>query len=407
VIVLLDLGVFQPSIIVLVVALAFVAAILSEKLRVSYTTVMILMGLALSFLRLSGGLSTLPFDRDLILGLVVPPLIFEAAMRTRYDALRAVRKTVLSLAVFGVILSALLTGLLLNLSLSLPIVVALTFGVIVAPTDPVSIVNVLKRVKAPDRLTTILEAEGYFNNAPAVVLYPIAISLTFSPLQSVTLFVYDIGGGLLIGLAISGVAELLYRLVTEPLAETSFTIAVMFGSYFLAEALGMSGLMAVAIAGLYMGNRTMNVAMSPETRVTLTKFWEVTTFIVTSFAFLLLGLRADPSLMLTYSPFIIGAFLVILLARAASVYPILSVTRLLGEKVPRSWTTPLTVGGLRGVISVALALSLPNNFPFREEIIAITFGVALLSLIVQGELLKFYLKRTKLPESSEESRSHF
>jgi CPA1 family monovalent cation:H+ antiporter len=305
----------------------------------------------------------------------------------------------LSLAIFGVILSALLTGLLLNLTLSFPLVVAFTFGVIVAPTDPVSIVNVLKRIKAPVGLTTILESEGYFNNAPAVVLYPIAISLTFSPLQSATLFVYNIGGGLLVGLVVSGAAELMYRLITEPLAETSFTIAVMFGSYFLAETVGASGLMAVAVAGLYMGNRTMKVAMSRNTRLTLTKFWEVTTFIVTSIAFLLLGLRTNLSLMLTYSPFIIGAFVLILLARAASVYPIVSVMRLLGEKLPSSWTRLLTVGGMRGVISVALALSLPNDFPFREEIIAITFGIALLSLIVQGELLEFYFKRTHLSEA--------
>jgi CPA1 family monovalent cation:H+ antiporter len=156
--------------------------------------------------------------------------------------------------------------------------------------------------------------------------------------------------------------------------------------------------MAVAVAGLYMGNRTMKVAMSEETRVTLTRFWEVATFIVTSIAFLLLGLRADPSLMLTYGPIIVGAFLMILLARAASVYPIISMTRLLGEKLPSSWTRVVTLGGLRGVISVALALSLPSNFPFRDEIIAITFGVALLSLIVQGELLEFYFSRTRLPE---------
>jgi CPA1 family monovalent cation:H+ antiporter len=386
-----------------VLGLSFVAAILSEKLRVSYTTVLVLIGLALSFLRLPGGLSALPFDRDLILGLVVPPLVFESALRTRYVALRAVRKTVLSLAIFGVILSVLLTGFLLNLALSFPLVVALTFGVIVAPTDPVSIVNVLKRIKAPIGLTTILESEGYFNNAPAVVLYPIAISLTFSPLQSAALFVYNIGGGLVVGFVVSGVAELMYRLITEPLAETSFTIAVMFGSYFLAETLGTSGLMAVAVAGLYMGNRTMKVAMSEETRVTLTKFWEVATFIVTSTAFLLLGLRTDPSLMLTYGPVIMGAFLVILSARAASVYPIISVTRLLGERLPSSWTKVVTLGGLRGVISVALALSLPYNFPFRDEIIAITFGVALLSLIVQGELLKFYFSRTILAEPRGES----
>ena len=335
---------------------------MSEKLRISYTTVMIALGLALSFLKLAGGLNALPLDRSIILGLIVPPLIFEAAMRTRYEVLRTVRKTVLSLAIFGVMISALLTGLLLNIALALPLVVALTFGVMVAPTDPVSIVNVLKRTKAPERLTTILETEGYFNDATAVVLYPIAISLSFSPLQSATLFVYTLGGGLLVGLGVSGVAEIMYRLITEPLAETYFTIAVMFGSYFLAETLGASGLVAVAVAGLYMGNRTMNVAMSQETRLTMTKFWEVTTFIVTSLAFLLLGLRSIPVLLFTYSPFIIGAFAVILVARAISVYLIVGITNILGEKIPSSWTRVLIIGGLRGVISVALRSHCPIVF---------------------------------------------
>ncbi len=121
-------------------------------------------------------------------------------MRTTYEMLRTVRKTVPSLAIFGVMISALLRGLLLNIASALYGAVALTFGVIVAPTNPVSIVNVLKRTKAPERLTTILK--GYFNDATAVVLYPIAISLSFNPLQSAALFVYTLGGGLLVGLAV-------------------------------------------------------------------------------------------------------------------------------------------------------------------------------------------------------------
>jgi len=277
--------------------------------------------------------------------------------------------------------------------LGLPLVVALTFGVIVSPTDPISVVNILKRMKAPDRLTTILESEAYLNDATAVVLYPIAVSLTFRPLQDVGFFAYTFGGGVLVGLIVSGIAELLYRLVTEPLAETSFTIAVIFGSYALAESLGASGLVAVAIAGLYMGNRTMRIAMSEETRTTMTRFWEVGAFLVTSFAFLLLGLRADVSLIVAYAPFIIAAFLAILLARFVSVYPIMGLTHILGERISHSYTKVIVASGLRGVISVALALSLPEEFPFRATIIAMTFGVALLSLIVQGELLQVYLRK--------------
>jgi len=380
----------------LVIVLSFLAALLSEKLKIPYTTILIVIGLAISFLRIAGGLGEIPLDRSIILGLVVPPLIFEAAMRTRFRTFQTVRKTVLSLAIFGVVISAISSGLVLNLALGLPLAVALTFGVIVSPTDPVSVVNVLRRSKAPSRLITLLETEAYFNDATAVILYPIALSLSFSPIQSVALFAYTFGGGILVGFIVSGIAELLYRLITEPLAETSFTIAVMFGSYTFATGLGVSGLVAVAIAGLYMGNRTMRIAMSKETRATMTKFWEVLTFLVTSLAFLLLGLKADISLLIEFAPLVLAAFGVILLARLLSVYPIVTLTGFVGEKIPNSWRKILAGAGLRGVISVALALSLPQEFPFRATIIAMTFGVALLSLIVQAEVIKAYLTKSRV-----------
>jgi CPA1 family monovalent cation:H+ antiporter len=393
---MVDLSTLPPlTIVLIVIVLSFLGSILSSKLRVSYTTVMIAIGFLLSLLRIAGGLSAIPLDRTIILGLVVPPLIFEAAMRTRYEVFRTIRKTVLSLAIFGVIISALVSGIVLNVALGLPLAVALTFGVVVSPTDPVSVVNVLKHTRAPKKLTAILETEAYFNDATAVILYPIAVSLSFSPFESATLFVYTLGGGVLVGLIVSGIAELLYRLITEPLAETYFTIAVMFGSFVLAESLGVSGLVAVAIAGLYMGNRTMRIAMTEETRNTMTKFWDVVTFMVTSFAFLLLGLKVDTSLLVTFAPLIIAAFLAILAARVISVYPIVTLTGFIGEKIPNSYKRILAAAGLRGVISVALALSLPDGFPFREAIVAMTFGVALLSLIVQGEFIQFYVKGFK------------
>ena len=387
------------TVILLVIAWAFVAAILSDKLRLSYTTILIVIGFALSFVSVPLGLHDLPLDRDIMLGLVVPPMIFEAAMRTRYEVFRTVHRTVFALAIFGVVVSALVSAAVLRIGLGLPLVAALTFGVIVSPTDPVSVVNLLKRVRAPERLTTILESEAYFNDATAVILYSVVLSFSASPVQSIGLFAYTFGGGVLVGLLVSAIAELLYRLVTEPLAETTFTMVVMFGSYALAETLEVSGLVAVAIAGLYMGNRTMRVAMSDKTRETLTTFWEIATFMATSVAFLLLGLKADLWLLFTYAPLIIAAFLAILVSRVVSVYPIVGLTNLTGEKVPSSWTKVLAVAGLRGAVSVALALSLPES-PFKETVVAMTFGVAILSLIVQGELLQIRLRKMRLVESS-------
>lgn len=393
---MISLALGPLTVALLIIVLSFIGAILSDKLKISYATTTIAIGLTLSILRISGLFSAVPFDRNILLGFVVPPLIFEAAMRTRYQTFKTVRKLVLFLAILGVVFSAVLSGFAVYFALGLPLAVALTFGVIVSPTDPVSVVNILKNLKAPKRLTTILETEAYFNDATAVILYPLAVSLSFSPLQSASLFIFTFGGGVVVGLIVSGIAELLHRLISEPLAETSFTVAVMFGSYVLGEGLGVSGLVAVAISGLYMGNRTMRTAMSQETRLTMTKFWEVVTFMATSFAFLLLGLKADISLLASFAPFIVGAFAAILLARVLSVYPVVGLANLLKEKIPYRWTRVLAMAGLRGAVSVALALSLPDNFPFREGLVAMTFGVALLSLIIQGELLQFYLKRIRL-----------
>jgi monovalent cation:H+ antiporter, CPA1 family len=382
------------TVVSLVIFLSFLGAILSSRLKVSYPTVIIAIGLALSILRVGGALQSVPFDSTVILGFVVPPMIFEAAMRTRLETFRTVEKTVISLAIFGVLISAIVTGLVLNIVTGLPLAVALMFGVIVSPTDPVSVVSLLKRVRAPERLTALLESEAYFNNATPVILYSVAASLSFNPFSLGT-FAYNLLGGVGVGLLVSAVAELLHKLITEPLAETSFTIAVMFGSYALAESLGMSGLIAVPIAGLYMGNRTMRTAMSEETRTTMTKFWEVVTFMATSFAFLLIGLRTDFTLLITYAPFIAAAFLAILVARVVSVYPIIGLVNMMRERIPHSWTRLLAIAGLRGAVSVALALSLPES-NFKDTIVAMTFGVALLSLMVQAEILQVFAKSMKL-----------
>jgi CPA1 family monovalent cation:H+ antiporter len=375
------------TVLLLVIILSFVASLLSDKLKAPYPTVMIGIGLALSILKFGGGISDIPISGDLILGLVVPPLIFESAMRTRFQTFRTVHKTVIGLAIFGVIISAFATALVLNLTLRLPLAAALLFGLIISPTDPVTVVSVLKRVRAPEKLTTILESEAYLNNATPVILY--------------SLFAYTLLGGLAVGLVVAGIGELLHRQITNPLPETSFTIFTMFGSYIIAESLGMSGLIAVPIAGLWLGNRTMQTAMSEETRKTMTHFWEVLTFLATSFAFLLIGLKTDIELLYAYAPYVFVAFAAIVVARLVSVYPIVALTRMLGERLPVSWNKVLAFAGLRGAVSVALVLSLPES-NYKAIITAMVFGVVLISLAIQAEILKRYLKRESEEEQLQE-----
>jgi CPA1 family monovalent cation:H+ antiporter len=380
------------TILLLVVVLSFVASLLSDKLKTPYPTVIIGIGLILSILQVWGGIGSIPINRDLILGLVVPPLIFESAMRTRFLIFRAVYKTVVGLAIFGVVISAFATAIVLNLTLSLPIAVALLFGLIISPTDPVTVVSVLKYVRAPEKLTTLLESEAYLNNATPVILYSFVATLSFNPVRDLAQFGYVFLGGLAVGLVVAGIGELLHRQITNPLSETSFTIFTMFGSYIIADSLGMSGLIAVPVAGLWLGNRTMQKAMSEETRETMTHFWEVMTFLATSFALLLIGLKADVRLLYSYAPYVIVAFVAILVARALSLYPVIRLTRLMGESFPSSWNKILAFAGLRGAVSIALVLSLPSS-NYKDLITTMVFGVVLISLLLQAAFLNSYLKR--------------
>ncbi|HUK27522.1 MAG TPA: cation:proton antiporter [Candidatus Acidoferrales bacterium] len=390
------------TVLLLVVILSFVASLLSDKMKAPYPPILIAIGLALSVVKFGGGIGDIPISGDLILGLLVPPLVFESAMRTRFQTFRTVHKTIIGLSIFGVIISAIITALILNLTLSIPLKAALLFGLIISPTDPVTVVSVLKRVRAPETLTTILESEAYLNNATPVILYSFAATLTFSPVKDLGQFAYVLLGGLGVGLMVAGIGELLHRQITSPLPETSFTIFTMFGSYIIAQSLGMSGLMAVPIAGLWLGNRTMHTAMSDETRKTMTSFWEVVVFLATSFAFLLIGLKTNLSLLGLYAPFVIVAFAAILAARVVSVYPIIAFSRLLGEKMPASWNKVLAFAGLRGAVSVALVLSLPES-NYRAIITAMVFGVVLLSLVVQAGILNQYLQRSSDKEHMQET----
>jgi CPA1 family monovalent cation:H+ antiporter len=203
-------------------------------------------------------------------------------------------------------------------------------------------------------------------------------------------------GGAGVGLAVSAGAEKLHALMDEPLSETALTIATVFGSVALANALGVSGLVAVAVAGLYFGNVTIRSEKVVSVRVkeTAFNFWEIIAFFANSAAFLYLGSTMDV-VKISQNLWIIGIALgSVLAARAASVYPILAVTsKFAKEKIPLMWRNVVVLGGMRGAISVALAASLPEG-DLKNTIGTITFGVVLSSLIIQFVLLSAYVKRT-------------
>jgi CPA1 family monovalent cation:H+ antiporter len=202
-------------------------------------------------------------------------------------------------------------------------------------------------------------------------------------------------GGAAIGLAIAAATHRLHALMNDPFSETALTVATVFGSVVAANSLGLSGLVAVAVAGLYFGNITVKqeAYMSLKVRTSVFNFWEMIAFFANSAAFLYLGINMNIVNISQNFPLIVLSFAAVLAARIASTYPLLAATnRFTKEKIPRIWRHIVVLGGMRGALSVALVASLPES-SFKNTIATITFGVVLSSLIIQYIGLTRYVKK--------------
>ncbi|MDE2590984.1 MAG: sodium:proton antiporter, partial [Patescibacteria group bacterium] len=399
----------------------FLASLLAKKIRLPYTMVLVGIGIAVSLIHVSGfgifDTSKFHVDPKLILYFIVPPLIYEAMMKIDREQFKAVRISSLLLATLGVVFATLVGGFLLSYVAGLPTIVAFAFAALIAPTDAAIVIQVFKQVKAPKTLTTLMESEASFNDATGLVIFSSIIAIAAaqgSPLEpletigqinvnileQVGHFAIVFFGGIAVGLGFALGARFLFRLMDEPFSETALSVAVLFGSVVVANALQLSGLVAAAASGLYFGNLVMKGKgiMSEKTQMYSSHFWDMIAFFANSVAFLYLGLSMDMQNMGKNLPLIAMAFGAVLAARAVSTYPILAVThRFTHEKWPNAWRHVIMLGGMRGALSVALVATLPES-NFKDILEPITFGVVLSSLIVQYPLLSRYMKKT-FPET--------
>jgi CPA1 family monovalent cation:H+ antiporter len=420
--------VYIPSIELVIAAfllVAFLAAVLSHKLKMPYTLILVLTGVAITaiaylFASQGGGDVTSQLravysqllSGGLFVGLVVPPLIFEAMIHLRASDLRSVIKPSLALATVGVLIATVVGGLILWKLVGLSPQVSFLFAALIAPTDTVTVLEVFKRVKVPAKLSTMLDTEAAFNDATAIIVFTIILSTVglqqFSITQTVLNFGFTLGVGALIGLAVAFVGEILSSLIEDRVAETILAIAVVYGSYALATGVDASGLIAVAVAGLYFGNYTMKSAMEPPTREAITSFWAILAFLGNTVAFLLIGFQTNIISLWQSILLIIAAFAAVTIARAATVYSILGLFSKFNDKISRVWRNVAMLGGVRGALSIALAATITTSAVISlsdiQTINTLVFGVAFISIMVQVPLLFRYVKRT-LPQndySSEE-----
>ena len=346
-------------------------------------------------------LSKVDFDTTLMHGML-SFLLFAGALHVDLGDLRQQRWVVTSLATVGVMISTSIIGVvtwfLLNwLGIGIPFIFCLLFGALISPTDPIAVLATLKSVGIAKSLETKIAGESLFNDGIGVVLFLVIAGLALDPGTvsagtATLLFVREAVGGVFFGLGLGYAGFFLLRTVDNYQVEILITLAMVMGGYALATALHTSGPIAIVVAGLLIGNRGRVLAMSDRTREHLDTFWELVDEVLNAVLFVLIGLEV---LVLQFTgEYLIAGLLMIplvLLARTISVGLPISLLRLRRDFSPHV-VKILVWGGIRGGISVALALSLPPS-PTRDVIVVMTYIVVVFSITVQGLTIGAVAKR--------------
>jgi CPA1 family monovalent cation:H+ antiporter len=385
---------------IILLLVATVVALLSRRFRIPYVTGLVLAGLAITDLLPS----RIGLNSSLILNLFLPILLFEAAINTHVSRLRSTIKPISLLAGPGVLISAGITAVGLKFALNLGWTPALLLGTILAITDTVSVIAVFKEVPVPARLTTIVEGESLFNDGVALVLFNlILLSYTtgsFPVIEGLQQLFVVIVGGSLVGFVLGYLSAALFARSEDNLSSILLTVALALGAYQVGHLLGVSGVVAVVVAGLMVGNVGLSPQVSASNRVTLYSFWDYAGFGVNTFIFLLIGVEVEPIRLWQTLPAVLLAVLAYQIGRALAVYPVLAILRWFDRPIPLRWQHVLFLGNIKGSLSMALALSLPATLDGRSYLIALVFGTVLLSLVVQGVSLPWIVKRLKLTSFS-------
>jgi CPA1 family monovalent cation:H+ antiporter len=328
-------------------------------------------------------------------------LLFAGALHVDVARLRAQARAIALIATVGLALSVLVLGIGMAALAGLPILVALVFGAIVSPTDPIAVLGLLKQAGAPPSLEAKISGESLFNDGIAVVVFITLSALAFTAAGAeppgvgsvALLFVEEVIGGLVLGAVGGGLAYLAMRSLDDAVLEILISLALVMGVYALCLALHFSGPLAVVVAGLFIGNTGVRHAMSEATRSRMLAFWETIDELLNAVLFLLIGLEV-----------LIVAFDASLVAIGLLAIPLALFARFVAVAVPMAFLktfrdyTPggvpiMTWGGLRGGISVALVLSLPDS-EYKPVLVTATYAVVVFSIIVQGLTIAPLVRRT-------------
>ncbi len=381
---------------------AILVALIARRLALPYTVGLVATGIALALVQPLPGPA---LTHDFIYLVILPPLLFEAALSLRWAELRRDMLPVLILSTVGVVISALVVAGGMAAILGWPMASALVFGVLIAATDPVAVIAMFKDLKVMGRMRLLVESESLFNDGVAAVLFVLALGWAMAPGagqnpgSALLSLAASAGGGVAAGLIVGGGAVLLAGRTADHLVGAALTTVAAYGAFLLAEHFHFSGVLATVSAGLLMGNLAVTSdpvvkIFSEREREFLMEFWEFAAFIANSIIFLLIGLTVAK---IHFVDFGLGPLLVavglVLAARAITVYPLSAAFRASRWAIPLKDQHVLWWGGLRGALALALALSLPAGLPYADAIMIMTFGVVVFSVVFQGLTMPLLLKK--------------
>ena len=379
-------------VILILFLIASLSAIVARKIHLPFTVALVAVGIVLGNM---GLLHPPKLTKEVLFAFFLPGLIFEAAIHLDSRAMLRDIWSITALVVPGVVVSMLVSAAMLvyigQVFPQIPSVnwpIALLFGAAVAATDPVAVVSILREFGAPKRLRLLLESESLLNDGTGIVIFGLVLGFIDHHLNSAGSiameFVRVAGLGALVGLLVALVIAWMVEDLDDAMIVITMTVIAAYGSFVIADGLGVSGVIASVTTGLVMQNRILAASRYPSVRLSVEEFWDFFAFALNSLIFLLMGFSVNFSQLLSFWPMILLAYLAMTLARivvVGGVWALLYPTKL---HFPASWAVVMSWGGLRGALSMVLALSLPDSLAYKDVVVTMVFGVVILSIFVQG-----------------------
>jgi monovalent cation:H+ antiporter, CPA1 family len=381
----------------LLLFVACLVAMLSRRLRLPYSVGLVSAGLALSVAPIS---SEVPLTPELIFNLLLPPLVFEAALQLEWRRFKSELPLTATLAFFGVPSAAALIAAAMHFGAGWSWIGAGLFGMLIAATDPVSVIATFKEQKADPRLSMVVESESLLNDGAAAVGFGILIAIAAgqdaTPAALLSSLTWTVLGALLAGASVAGIILLIAGRTEDHLVEITLTTIAAFGSFMLAEHFHASGVLATLTAGLIVGNVGWREAISEGARGHVISYWEYVAFLANSVIFLVIGIHEahQPFALLSWP---IGiAIAATMLSRLFSILPLSLLFERSSLRIDGRFKAVLFWGGLRGALALALALAVPASVPERLQIIVTAFAVVGFSVFVQGVTMPPLVRRLGL-----------